>query len=143
MSSGANDPPLQPPDDLLLLDLDGDALLRVLTIVLVAKRVFPGKPTIEAGKKALRPGAGDICVVCLEDYGLESVEVYDISCGHAFHCGCLREWADKSSSCPVCRAPLPVSHGLIAEKNIGPLLDAVYEELRARIGAVEGEPGQA
>jgi len=44
------------------------------------------------------------CHICLEEFVKED-QVRDLPCGHCFHAACIDDWlADKSGSCPVCRA---------------------------------------
>lgn len=41
------------------------------------------------------------CPLCLEEYH-PGEEVLLVSCGHAFHEGCLGPWLMKSLNCPMC-----------------------------------------
>ena len=41
------------------------------------------------------------CPICMEDAGDKSV--YNLSCGHLFHHGCLNEWLLNNDTCPMCR----------------------------------------
>ncbi len=36
-----------------------------------------------------------------QDKGLDS-EICEGSCGHSFHNECIKPWADKNKSCPIC-----------------------------------------
>ena len=44
-----------------------------------------------------------LCVICLEYTTLCPVNT---KCGHKFHKKCLKPWADKYNSCPICREAL-------------------------------------
>lgn len=46
------------------------------------------------------------CVVCLSKF--EDVEILRLlpKCKHAFHIGCIDEWLEKHSSCPLCRVKI-------------------------------------
>ncbi|KAG2732147.1 hypothetical protein G9P44_004564 [Scheffersomyces stipitis] len=58
----------------------------------------------------------NLCIICRED--MNSVEDYEtnfkkslparrrpkaLPCGHILHMGCLKEWLERSDSCPLCR----------------------------------------
>lgn len=59
------------------------------------------KSTMYAGKQPTIQAilAFDECAICLNQQ-LDSKS----ACGHHFHLECLREWASKLMSCPVCRS---------------------------------------
>lgn len=42
------------------------------------------------------------CVICAELFS-QSDEVYVTTCGHMFHYPCLRQWLERSKTCPQCR----------------------------------------
>ncbi|KAE9448673.1 hypothetical protein C3L33_19419, partial [Rhododendron williamsianum] len=46
------------------------------------------------------------CVVCLSKF--EDVEILRLlpKCKHAFHIGCIDEWLEKHSTCPLCRVKI-------------------------------------
>ena len=46
-----------------------------------------------------------VCAICLSRFHAHSV-VKLISCGHRYHISCLRPWAARRTTCPLCRAPL-------------------------------------
>lgn len=47
---------------------------------------------------------GDACAICIEDLGDED-EVRGLTCGHAFHAGCLDPWlTSRRACCPLCKA---------------------------------------
>lgn len=44
------------------------------------------------------------CNVCLSSYSIDD-NTTRLSCGHLFHCECIRKWlCDVSSKCPICRS---------------------------------------
>lgn len=79
--------------------------------------------------------ADSSCIVCFET--MYSVEEYDrkhphkplnkrrhpkkLLCGHILHMGCLKQWLERSDSCPMCRRKV-----MIAERTI-PLPTAIPE----------------
>ena len=58
-----------------------------------------------ASRKEGRAAGGD-CPVCMEDASCDSIA---LPCGHAFHKRCIVSWLQMNSSCPCCRAPVPMS----------------------------------
>ena len=76
---------------------------------------------------------GDACAICIE--GLEDEdEVRGLSCGHAFHAGCVDPWlTSRRACCPLCKAdyyvPKPRPEGE-AGANDGN-------------GSTDGQPGPA
>lgn len=53
---------------------------------------LPNSPKVELGID---------CSICMEDVGNKGV--YNLSCGHLFHSGCLNEWLLNKDTCPMCR----------------------------------------
>ena len=48
--------------------------------------------------------SSDTCAICLgEDNDDDMTET---RCGHTFHSNCLRQWAQRASTCPMCRAAI-------------------------------------
>jgi hypothetical protein len=45
------------------------------------------------------------CSICLENTKENDTQLI---CGHIFHNECLREWLNEHTTCPVCRAILPI-----------------------------------
>jgi hypothetical protein len=45
------------------------------------------------------------CSICLENTTRDDTRLI---CGHVFHNRCLHEWLDEHTTCPVCRAILPI-----------------------------------
>eukprot|EP00271_Cylindrocystis_brebissonii_P011596 TRINITY_DN29462_c0_g1_i1.p1 TRINITY_DN29462_c0_g1~~TRINITY_DN29462_c0_g1_i1.p1 ORF type:complete len:451 (+),score=88.98 TRINITY_DN29462_c0_g1_i1:322-1674(+) len=43
----------------------------------------------------------DCCPTCLEDFTEENPKMVS-KCGHEFHLGCIYEWMNRSTLCPVC-----------------------------------------
>ena len=46
------------------------------------------------------------CPICMEDVGNKGV--YNLSCGHLFHHGCLNEWLLNNDTCPMCREKINI-----------------------------------
>ena len=42
------------------------------------------------------------CVICTNNIEVGSF-VSTLECGHKYHSKCLRKWASRSRSCPLCR----------------------------------------
>lgn len=48
------------------------------------------------------------CFICLDQFE-NTDRIYELRCGHVFHCDCLTEAARfQHSNCPLCRTALPV-----------------------------------
>lgn len=54
-----------------------------------------------------------MCVICYNDYGVESPEGINEAplrlpkCKHVFGDHCIKKWFEDSDSCPCCRDKLP------------------------------------
>jgi hypothetical protein len=47
---------------------------------------------------------GDACAICLDNLELDD-EIRGLTCGHAFHAGCLDPWlTGRRACCPLCKA---------------------------------------
>ncbi len=54
-----------------------------------------------------------MCPICLDELSETDIErsedneesriVVKLNCGHVFHRGCLYEWLQKNTTCPICR----------------------------------------
>ncbi|KAK9467021.1 hypothetical protein V1512DRAFT_261750 [Lipomyces arxii] len=52
---------------------------------------------------------GDVCAICLEQLE-EKDSVRGLTCGHAFHAGCIEPWLTaRRACCPLCKADFYVS----------------------------------
>lgn len=52
----------------------------------------------------LLSGPGDSCAICIDTLEEED-EIRGLSCGHAFHAGCLDPWlTSRRACCPLCKA---------------------------------------
>ena len=66
------------------------------------------EPTESAPKiRAAAAAEDDVCAVCLDDFGIQSV--LQLSCKHRFHTECFKNWLEKMSTtqeafCPLCKA---------------------------------------
>ncbi|KAL7177862.1 hypothetical protein ACSBR2_031092 [Camellia fascicularis] len=49
---------------------------------------------------------GQLCVVCLEDFGAEHKQVMELPCSHKYHSKCLQPWLAAHPNCPSCRSPV-------------------------------------
>jgi hypothetical protein len=66
---------------------------------------------------------GDACAICLETLEDED-DVRGLTCGHAFHAGCLDPWlTNRRACCPLCKAdyyvPKPRSEAEEIEERVG------------------------
>jgi len=51
--------------------------------------------------------SGEICAICLSDFGSECGDVLTINrCKHQFHKECIHRWKKEQEICPLCRGPL-------------------------------------
>ena len=56
-----------------------------------------------------RDVSNDMCSICMNGIPLRASfnGCYQIrGCGHMFHADCLKEWMQRSSTCPICRGPI-------------------------------------
>ncbi|KAJ0970808.1 hypothetical protein J5N97_018767 [Dioscorea zingiberensis] len=61
-------------------------------------------PTFEF--RAVRGTCDAECAVCLAEFnGGDAVRMLSV-CSHVFHRGCIDEWLEKHTTCPVCRSDL-------------------------------------
>lgn len=67
------------------------------------KKKHKNKSKTKHKKKPSSPkvNLGIDCPICMEDVGNKGV--YNLSCGHLFHHGCLNEWLLNNDTCPMCR----------------------------------------
>ncbi|CCU81516.1 RING finger domain protein [Blumeria hordei DH14] len=57
-----------------------------------------------AAVSELLSGPGDSCAICIDTLEEED-EIRGLSCGHAFHAGCLDPWlTSRRACCPLCKA---------------------------------------
>nr|VZI52447.1 unnamed protein product [Spirometra erinaceieuropaei] len=67
----------------------------------------------------------DCCVVCWREFEPDT-ELAALSCGHAFHSPCVKQWLDTGRLiCPVCRWPANVSHQQRERQLIGQLVKSL------------------
>jgi hypothetical protein len=64
---------------------------------------------------------GDSCAICIDTLE-DDDDVRGLTCGHAFHAGCLDPWlTSRRASCPLCKAdyytPKPRPEGEVAENE--------------------------
>jgi len=92
-------------------ELSQDTTDRLAAKVELIRRVCPERVFDEADASGLR-----VCVVCLQRM-FQKEACRRLSCGHAFHAGCIDRWWLQSAilklRCPVCRQEHPkaaVSH---------------------------------
>ncbi len=61
-------------------------------------------PIRTAVRPELLTQPGDACAICLDNLD-EDDEVRGLTCGHAFHAGCLDPWlTSRRACCPLCKA---------------------------------------
>ncbi|KAH9257309.1 hypothetical protein BASA81_004466 [Batrachochytrium salamandrivorans] len=46
--------------------------------------------------------AGEICVICQDDFELGDTEAKRLHCKHLFHAKCIDAWLERSCLCPIC-----------------------------------------
>lgn len=46
--------------------------------------------------------AGEICVICQDDFELGETEAKRLHCKHLFHAKCIDAWLERSCLCPIC-----------------------------------------
>ena len=65
------------------------------------------KPTESAPKIRAASVDDDVCAVCFDEFGIQSV--LQLNCKHQFHTKCFKNWLEKLSTtqeafCPLCKA---------------------------------------
>ena len=70
-----------------------------------SKRLLRNLPAVKVTADDLIEETNKNCCVCLEDQ-LVGTTAIKLPCGHIYHPNCLREWLEKSCTCPVCRFEL-------------------------------------
>ena len=48
------------------------------------------------------PRSPETCPICIENFIIND-KIVNLKCNHIFHYKCMREWYEKSKSCPTCR----------------------------------------
>jgi len=56
------------------------------------------------GSKDLEYDTDDMCCICFEPFGNETVEQCTMTCKNTFHRECIHLWLSKSDNCPLCRS---------------------------------------
>ncbi|XP_042471290.1 E3 ubiquitin-protein ligase SIRP1-like [Zingiber officinale] len=56
------------------------------------------------------------CSVCLDDFEI-GMDAKEMPCKHRFHSDCILPWLELHSSCPVCRAQLPVDESKVSNAS--------------------------
>ena len=70
------------------------------------------------------------CSICLENTTRDDTQLI---CGHVFHDRCLNEWLDEHTTCPVCRAILPILETKSSHTTVDlELPDSTEASIRAR-----------
>lgn len=49
------------------------------------------------------------CTICMCSLSDKDEYLKKLSCGHCFHIGCIKEWFNTNTSCPICRDQSPDS----------------------------------
>ncbi|KPM45474.1 hypothetical protein AK830_g1011 [Neonectria ditissima] len=105
-----------------------DAMIRQFQLVrgAVSSKMVASKMTIRSLQRvdiADLPEAERACVICYNDYGIETPEGINETplrlpkCKHVFGDHCIKKWFEDSDSCPYCRDKLhsePKQHGTSA-----------------------------
>ena len=50
-------------------------------------------------------GPPHVCSICLEEYK-KNDKLVQLKCKHVYHPGCINDWLDRQSSCPICRSEI-------------------------------------
>ncbi|KZV63069.1 hypothetical protein PENSPDRAFT_554871, partial [Peniophora sp. CONT] len=89
-------------------DSSYESLLDLESIIGDARPRRTDEATLKAmpkGKYAewKQEGSDERCPICLDDYTAEDDLLKVPSCNHWLHQGCLEQWLQSASTCPVCR----------------------------------------
>ncbi|XP_015948117.1 RING-H2 finger protein ATL63 [Arachis duranensis] len=66
------------------------------------------------------------CVICLSSFEDGEMGRCLPKCGHGFHVDCIDMWLNSHSNCPICRAPIILSSGIVVENDnsqLGSVID--------------------
>jgi hypothetical protein len=87
------------------------------------------KPHKKPNKKPISPKVklGIDCAICMEDVGNKGV--YNLSCGHLFHNGCLDQWLLNNNTCPMCRHEFPKEISRATPSDTTPVGELIYHNL--------------
>ncbi|MED6225545.1 hypothetical protein PIB30_094647, partial [Stylosanthes scabra] len=67
------------------------------------------------------------CVICLSSFIDGEMGRCLPKCGHGFHVECIDMWLSSHSNCPICRAPIILSSGIV-ENNDNSQLGSVIDD---------------
>jgi len=88
---------------------------------------------------------GDACAICLDNLELDD-EIRGLTCGHAFHAGCLDPWlTGRRACCPLCKADYWVPKPRPSDPNNPQDVDAAQQGLNidGRMGPLLTSPAHA
>ena len=105
------------------------------------------------------PASEDACTICSDDYSYwyeadsEDYRGRPIklsTCGHTFHHGCLLEWTEYGSTCPLCRSEMFPLAAIVStrryivpsESGVRVISESLYREWLSSLGADEVESFQ-
>jgi Ring finger domain len=124
----------------------------VATATVAATPSGPTQPQVAALASAGAAGDSEEeenCSICLEPFGA-GFEGFALTCHHAFHSTCIREWTESGNPsakcCPLCRAPICIPSHEQARSMMDPRLTAQAAGVAMPAGAtatVTSAPGAA
>jgi hypothetical protein len=82
---------------------DGDELAEEALRAPVVLPHFPYSRQQQAAGAAVSSSEPVACAICLDEFRLGQMCSEVPACRHIFHEGCIRAWAKKKNSCPLCR----------------------------------------
>jgi len=88
---------------------------------------------------------GDACAICLDNLELDD-EIRGLTCGHAFHAGCLDPWlTGRRACCPLCKADYWIPKPRPSDPNNPNAIDATQQNLNLdqRVGPMLTSPAHA
>lgn len=68
------------------------------------------------------------CVICCADFEVSERLSQLPGCGHFFHEGCVMQWLERASNCPICRGDLAEAVGLTSSAGSAAAGEAGLEE---------------
>lgn len=68
------------------------------------------------------------CVICCADFEVSERVSQLPGCGHFFHEGCVMQWLERASNCPICRGDLAEAVGLTSSASSAAAAEAGLEE---------------
>ncbi|XDT19187.1 Zinc finger RING-type profile [Nakaseomyces glabratus] len=86
-----------------------------------SKQLDTKLPTMTSDDLNNDPNFDNVCIVCMDELVSENPHHHQsdgkkpkkLPCGHVLHLSCLKNWMERSQTCPICRLPVFDENGEI------------------------------